>query len=89
MNLPAYKKLTEAQRNYLQKQLLAFESENTFWTRYASEETARQEKAGIQTIAFDAATSKAFKDKAYDIAWVSALKQSPDVAAKFKSLFSK
>ena len=89
MNLPAYKKLTEVQRNYLQKQLLALESENSFWIRYASEETARQEKAGIQTISFDAASAKAFKDKAYDIAWTSALKQSPDVAARFKSLFSK
>ena len=89
MNLPAYKKLTEAQRNYLQKQLLALESDNGFWVRYASEETARQEKAGIQAITFDAASAKAFKDKAYDIAWASALKQSPEVAAKFKSLFSK
>ncbi len=89
MNLPAYKKLTEVQRNYLQKQLLALESDNGFWIRYASEETARQEKAGIQAITFDAASSKAFKDKAYDIAWASALKQSPEVAAKFKSLFSK
>ena len=88
MNLPAYK-LSDAQRNYLQKQLLALESENTFWVKYGAEETARQAKAGIQTISFDAATSKAFKDKAYDIAWTSALKQSPEIAAKFKSLFSK
>ena len=89
MNLPAYKKLSDAQRIYLQKQLLALESENTFWVKYGAEETARQAKAGIQTISFDAATSKAFKDKAYDIAWTSALKQSPEIAAKFKSLFSK
>lgn len=89
MNLPAYKKLTEVQRNYLQKQLLALESDNGFWIRYASEETARQEKAGIQAITFDAASAKAFKEKAYDIAWASALKQSPEVAAKFKSIFSK
>jgi TRAP-type C4-dicarboxylate transport system substrate-binding protein len=89
MNLPSYKKLTDAQRNYLQKQLLALESENTFWTRYAVEETARQEKAGIQSIKFDAVTSKAFRDKAYDIGWAGAAKQSPEVAARFKALFSK
>ena len=89
MNLPAYKKLTDAQRNYLQKQLLALEAENTFWVKYGIDETARQAKAGIQTISFDAATSKAYKDKAYDIAWTSALKQSPEIAARFKSLFSK
>ena len=89
MHLPAYKKLTETQRNYLQKQLLALEADNTFWTRYAIEETARQEKAGIQTIKFDAATSKAFYNKAYDIGWAAAAKQSPDVAARFKALFTK
>ena len=89
MNLPAYKKLTETQRNYLQKQLLALEAQNTFWTQYGKDETARQEKSGIQAIKFDAATSKAFYDKAYEIGWAGAAKQSPDVAATFKKLFSK
>ena len=89
MNLPAYKKLTDAQRAYLQKQLLALEAGNTFWAKYTADETARQEKAGIQTIRFDPATSKAFRDKAYDVAWASAMKQSPEVAARFKSLFSR
>jgi TRAP-type C4-dicarboxylate transport system substrate-binding protein len=89
MNLPAYKKLTDAQRNYLQKQLLALEAQNTFWTQYGKDETAKQEKTGIQTIKFDAATSRAFHDKAYDIGWAAAAKQSPEVAARFKPLFSK
>jgi TRAP-type C4-dicarboxylate transport system substrate-binding protein len=89
MNLPAYKKLSDAQRSYLQKQLLALEAENTFWSRYATEETERQAKAGIQTITFDAATSKAFREKAYDIGWAGAAKQSPEVAARFKPLFVK
>jgi TRAP-type C4-dicarboxylate transport system substrate-binding protein len=89
MNLPAYRKLTEPQRAYLQKQLLALEAENTFWAKYTTDEVARQEKAGIQTIRFDAATSKAFRDKAYDIGWASAAKQSPEIAARFKPLFSK
>jgi TRAP-type C4-dicarboxylate transport system substrate-binding protein len=89
MNLPVYKKLSDAQRNYLQKQLLALEAENTFWARYATEETDRQAKAGIQTITFDAATSKAFREKAYDIGWAGAVKQSPEVAARFKALFVK
>ncbi len=88
MNLPAYKKLTDAQRAYLQKQLLALEAGNTFWARYTTEEIARQEKAGIQTIKFDAATAKAFRDKAYEVGWASAAKQSPEVAARFKPLFA-
>jgi TRAP-type C4-dicarboxylate transport system substrate-binding protein len=89
MNLPAYRKLTDAQRSYLQRQLLALEADNTFWSRYTADETARQEKAGIQTIRFDAATAKAFRDRAYVVGWASALKQSPEVAGRFKTLFSK
>lgn len=89
MNLPAYRKLSQAQRDYLQKQLLALEAENTFWAKYTADEMARQEKAGIQTIKFDAATSKAFVDKAYAVAWAGAEKQSPEIAARFKPLFSR
>ena len=89
MNLPAYRRLTDAQRNYLQKQLLALESENSFWTKFAADETARQAKAGIQTISFDAANTKSFRDKAYDVGWEAAAKQSPEVAARFKPLFGK
>ncbi len=89
MNLPAYKKLTEAQRSYLEKQLQSLEAGNTFWATYAQEETARQEKAGIQAITFDAATAKAYRQKAYDIAWAAAAKQSPEIAARFKAVFIK
>jgi TRAP-type transport system periplasmic protein len=89
MNLPAYRKLSGPQREYLEKQLLALEAENSFWTKYAAEESARQEKAGIQVIRFDDAAAKAFREKAYEIAWAGASKQSPEVAARFKPLFSK
>ena len=89
MNLPAFKKLSDAQRAFLNRQLLALEAENSFWTGYAKDETARQEKAGIETIKFDAATTKDYRDKAYEVAWAGAAKQSPEVAARFKALFSK
>jgi TRAP-type C4-dicarboxylate transport system substrate-binding protein len=88
MNLPAYRRLTQPQRDYLQKQMLALEAENTFWNRYTAEEVARQQKAGIETIKFDPATSRAFIDKAYAVGWTSAEKQSPEIAARFKPLFS-
>ncbi|MBE7366061.1 TRAP transporter substrate-binding protein DctP [Ramlibacter pallidus] len=89
MNLPAYRKLTPAQRDYLQKQLLALEAQNTFWAQYTADEVARQQKAGIETIKFDAATSKSFVDKAYQVGWASAEKQSPEIAGRFKPLFSR
>lgn len=88
MNLPAYRKLTQAQRDYLQKQLLALEAQNSFWARYTTEEMARQQKAGIETIKFDPATAKAFVDKAYQVGWANAEKQSPEIAGRFKPLFA-
>jgi TRAP-type C4-dicarboxylate transport system substrate-binding protein len=89
MNLPAYRKLSQAQREFLEKQLLELEAQNTFWAKYTVDEVARQQKAGIQAITFDAATSKAFVDKAYEAGWASAEKQSPEIAARFKPLFAR
>jgi TRAP-type C4-dicarboxylate transport system substrate-binding protein len=89
MNLPAYKKLTPAQREFLNKEVLALEADNSFWAHYTTEEIQRQDKAGIQTIQFDAATSGAFRLKAYEVAWSAAIKQSPEIANKFKTLFTK
>jgi len=89
MNLPAYRKLSDAQRSFLNRQVLALEAENTFWGRYAADEIARQAKAGIQVISFDPATAKAFSDRAYEVGWAGAAKQSPEVAARFKVLFSR
>ena len=86
MNLDAWKRLTAAQRSYLERQALALESQNGIWKTYTAEETARQEKAGIQAIRFDAAGSKAYVDKAYEAGWAGATKANPEFAAKLKSL---
>ena len=51
MNLPAYKKLSDAQRAYLrQAGARRWRPRTRFWAKYAADETARQEKAGIQAI---------------------------------------
>jgi TRAP-type C4-dicarboxylate transport system substrate-binding protein len=89
MNLDAYKKLDAKQRDYLNKQVLALEAENGIWATYTKDEVARQAKAGIQTITFDAAASKAYRDKAYDVGWANAIKVSPEHGPKMKALFSK
>ncbi|MGZ5278151.1 MAG: TRAP transporter substrate-binding protein DctP, partial [Caldimonas sp.] len=65
------------------------EAMNGFWASYGKDETARQEKAGIQTIRFDAAGTKAYLDKAYDAGWVGAMKANPEFAKKLKTLTSK
>lgn len=89
MNLDAYKKLNPKQRDFLEKQMLALEAQNGMWATYTTEETARQAKAGITTITFDAAQSKAWRDKAYEIGWATAIKASPEHGAKLKTLLSK
>ena len=89
MNLDAYKKLKPEQKAFLDKQALALEAMNTVWKTYAAEETARQEKAGIQTIRFDAAGTKTYLDKAYDAGWAGAMKANPEFAKKLKTLTAK
>jgi TRAP-type transport system periplasmic protein len=89
VNADAYKRLTPKQKAFLDKQALALEAMNGFWTTYAKEENARQEKAGIQTIRFDAAGSKTWVDKAYDTGWATAMKADPEFAKKLKTLTSK
>ncbi len=89
VNLDKWKALTQAQRTYLTKQALAFEAQNDEWGKYNAEEAQRQAKAGIQTIRFDAATSKQYVDKAYDVGWASIIKASPEHGPKMKALFSK
>ena len=89
VNLDAWKKLAPRQREYLQKQMLASEAENDFWKRNNEEETKRQAAAGIQTIRFDAATSKQYLDKAYEVGWAGAIKASPEYGPKLKRMLSR
>ncbi|HMH17119.1 MAG TPA: TRAP transporter substrate-binding protein DctP [Burkholderiales bacterium] len=89
VNLDKWKALTPAQRGYLAKQALAFEAQNEEWGKYNAEEAQRQAKAGIQSIRFDAATSRQYLDKAYEVGWASIIKASPEHGPKMKALFSK
>ena len=90
MNLDKFKALKPNQRAYLEKQMLALEAQNpTVWKQYAASETARQEKAGIQVITFDAAGTKKYVDAAYDAGWANAIKVNPEFAKKLKTLTSK
>jgi hypothetical protein len=58
---------------------------NGVWKKLNGEETKRQAQVGIQTIKFD----QAYVDKAYEVAWTSATKQSPEHAPQMRKLFSK
>jgi TRAP-type C4-dicarboxylate transport system substrate-binding protein len=89
MNLDAWKKLTPAQREFLQKQVLAFEAQNDFWKQDSENEVKRQAQAGIQVISFDPATSKQYLDKAYEVGWAGVVKASPQYGPQLKQLLSK
>jgi TRAP-type transport system periplasmic protein len=89
MNLDAFKKLTPQQRSFVQKQALALEAMNSHWPKFNKEETERQAKAGIETIKFDPATAKSYVDKAYEVGWAHAIKQSPEHGPQMRKLLSK
>jgi TRAP-type C4-dicarboxylate transport system substrate-binding protein len=85
MNLDTWKKLSPKQREYVQKQALALESMNDVWRKLNAEETKKQAESGIQAIKFE----NAFREKAYEVAWAAATKQSPEHAPQMRKLFSK
>src|SRR5687767_13217935 len=85
MNLDTWKKLTPAQRSFVEKQALALEAQNGVWKKHNEEDTKRQAQSGIQTISFD----KSYMDKAYDVAWAAATKASHEHAPQMRKLFSR
>jgi TRAP-type C4-dicarboxylate transport system substrate-binding protein len=89
MNLDKYKALTPKQREYLDRKALAYEQQNDFWKSYNEAETKRQAQAGIQTIAFDPATSKAYVEKAKEIGWANAMKASPQYGEQLKKVLAR
>jgi TRAP-type transport system periplasmic protein len=89
MNLDKWKALTAAQKDVLMKNVIALENANDSWKVANAEDTKRQAQVGIQVISFDAATSKQYVDKAYDVAWTNLIKASPTYGPQLKKLFSR
>jgi TRAP-type C4-dicarboxylate transport system substrate-binding protein len=89
MNLDKYKALPAKARQFLDDHALAYEKQNDFWKSYNQNEAKRQAEAGIQTIAFDAATSKAYVEKAKEIGWEGAIKASPQYGPQLKKVLAK
>ncbi|HEX2567657.1 MAG TPA: TRAP transporter substrate-binding protein DctP [Burkholderiales bacterium] len=88
MNLDKWKSLTPAAREWLSKETRAYEAQNDFWKSYNANEAKRQAEAGIQTITFDAATSRAYLAKAKEVGWAGAIKASPQYGAQLKKLLA-
>ena len=88
MNFDKWKALPSAAREQLTRQTLAYEGQNDFWKSHNQEETKRQAQAGIQTITFDAATNRAFVEKAKEVGWAGAIKASPQYGPQLKKLLA-
>jgi TRAP-type transport system periplasmic protein len=89
MNLGKWKALAQAQRDLLMRAMIASEAENVGWKALNENDTKRQAQAGIQVITFDPATTKQYLDKAYNVAWDSLIKVSPQYGPQMRKLFSK
>ena len=89
MNLDKYKALPPKARQFLDDHALAYEKQNDFWKSYNQNEAKRQAEAGIQTITFDAATTKAYSEKAKEIGWASAIKSSPQYGEPLRKVLAK
>ena len=89
MNLDKWKALNAVQRQLLMKHVIALENGNDSWKKVNEEDIRKQKEAGIQVITFDPATAKQYRDKAYDVAWTSAIKASPTYGPQMRQLFSK
>jgi TRAP-type C4-dicarboxylate transport system substrate-binding protein len=90
VNKPVWERLTEAQRNVLQK--AGEEAEAQAFPTFAEEnarDTKRQAEAGIQTITLSGAAGKSYHDKAYEVGWAGIIRQSPQHGPKLREFFAK
>jgi TRAP-type C4-dicarboxylate transport system substrate-binding protein len=89
MNLDKWKALSQAQKDLLMRHVVAHEADAVSWKKINEDDIRKQAQAGIQVISFDAATSRQYLDKAYDIAWTNLIKVSPQYGPQMRKLFSK
>jgi len=86
VNLDAWKGLSDAQRKLLNDAALWLEGLDSEKEADIKAERERQAAAGIQSLDFGPATSKAFLDRAYEVAWQSVIKRAPDTGPKLRQL---
>ena len=85
MNLDKWKGLNAEQRGLLTRHVISLENANDSWKKVNQDDIRKQKEAGIQVITF----GKQYYDKAYEVAWASAIKASPTYGPQMRKLFSK
>jgi TRAP-type transport system periplasmic protein len=86
VNLDAWKGLGDAQRKVLNDAALWLEGLDSEKVAVIKAERERQAAAGIQALDFGPAASKAFLDRAYEVAWQSVIKRAPETGPKLRQL---
>jgi len=86
VNLDAWKGLNDAQRKVLDDAALWLEGLDSEKDAVIKAERERQAAAGIQALDFGPAASKAFLDRAYEVAWQSVIKRAPETGPKLRQL---
>ena len=86
VNLDSWKGLNDAQRKVLNDAALWLEGLDSEKVAVIKAERERQTAAGIQALDFGPAASKAFLDRAYDVAWQSVIRRAPESGPKLRQL---
>src|SRR5438876_8288787 len=86
VNQDVWKGLNDAQCKLLNDAALWLEGLDSENTAVIAAERDRQTKAGIQPIDFGADESRAFLERAYEVAWQSVIKRAPDTGPKLRQL---
>ena len=86
VNLDSWKGLNDAQRKLLNDAALWLEALDSEKEAAVKAERERQAAAGIAALDFGAAASKAFLDRAYEVAWQSVIKRAPETGPKLRQL---
>jgi len=88
-NARSWKKLTPAQREFLEKQRVWLEELNAdMGGKEAQAELKRQKEAGIEVIKLDDAQAKIFLKTAYEAAWDAIVASSPQHGAKLREMMA-
>src|SRR5437764_9450226 len=86
VNLETWKSLNDAQRKLLNDAALWLEDLDGEKVAAIGAERERQAAAGIAPLDFGPAASKAFLERAYEVAWQSVIKRAPDTGPKLRQL---
>jgi TRAP-type C4-dicarboxylate transport system substrate-binding protein len=89
VNLAAWKKLDDKQREFLNKQAVWVESLAGEYLKLNEDEIKKQAAAGIEVIKFDGTAGEEYVKKAYEVGWKGIIDKSPKEGPELRRLLSR